>query len=126
MNNITVQYFLSLFDEFSRVQPDRIEAYITVASTRVCPKVWCQSTQYATALLTAHMLTAQGRKNGGHGAGGISQETVGDLSRTFAQTFDVTRGDSQLLTTRYGIDYVQLRKETFVSAMTTGWPGPRC
>jgi hypothetical protein len=119
MPNITKEYFLNLFDEFSKVKPDRIAIYIGLATIRVPLSVWCENTPYATALLTAHMLTTSGRQGLGSAGGAVSQEAVGDLSRSFAQCFDPTAGDAVLRVTRYGIDFVALRKETFTTAMTT-------
>lgn len=117
--NITVQFFLDLFEEFKKVKRSTLTAYITIASTRVPQTVWQSNTQYATALLTAHMLSAQGRQGAGPTAGALTQESVGDLSRSFQACFEPGSGDALLRTTRYGIDFVALRRETVVSGMTT-------
>jgi Protein of unknown function (DUF4054) len=117
--NITVQFFLNLFEEFRGAKRAKLTAYITIASGRVPSGVWGANTQYATALLVAHMLTAQGRQGLGSAGGAVTSETVGDLARNFAQLFDLERGDALLCSTRYGADFVQLRKETIVTGMTT-------
>ena len=117
--NITSQYFLTLFEEFSKVKKAKIDAYLDLATIRVPVSVWGANTNYATALLTAHMLATSGTQGGGPTGGALTQESVGDLSRAFATVFDPTAGDAVLRTTRYGIDFVALRKETFTSAMTT-------
>lgn len=122
--NITSQFFLSLFEEFQKVKRAKINAYISIASGRVPQNVWGAQYQYATALLVAHMLSTSGRQGGGSAGGAVTAEAVGDLSRSFATLFDVNRGDALLLTTRYGADFVQLRKETVIGCMSTRNPGP--
>jgi hypothetical protein len=126
--NITSQYFLTLFEEFSKVPKAKLDAYISLASLRVSQSVWGGVYQYATALLVAHMLVTSGRQGGGSAGGAVTAEQVGDLSRSFATMFDTNRGDALLCGTRYGIDFVQLRKETIITGMTTRpiMPLPRC
>lgn len=126
-STITTTYFLSLFDEFKRVSPVKIQAYLDIATTRVPPTVWGAAANYATALLTAHMLTASGPQGQGSGGGAVSDESVGDVSRSFAQVFQAGAGDAPLMTTRYGIDFVALRRENIPTAMTASRPrGGRC
>lgn len=116
MNNITVQYFRDLFEEFKRVGNATIEVYIGIASGRTPSSVWGSNTNYATALLVAHMLSTRGPQGGGPAGGALTQETVGDVSRSFATVFEPGSGDALLATTRYGIDYLALRSETVFSA----------
>lgn len=117
--NASLPFFLELFEEFKKLSPTKINAYLTIAQGRVPLSVWKANTAYAQALLTAHMLTTQGRQGDGAGGGAVTNEQVGDLSRAFATCFDATAGDSVLRTTRYGIDFIALRKETIVTGMTT-------
>lgn len=119
--NIDKSYFLALFDEFSKTSTEKIDAYIDIATLRVPAAIWGNKVKYATALLVAHMLTTSGRQGDGSAGGAVTNEQVGDLSRAFATMFDTERGDALLLTTRYGIDFVQLRKETIVTAGLTGF-----
>lgn len=121
-SNIDSTYFLTLFDEFSKVAKPKIQAYLDIATTRVPSTVWGSNTAYATALLTAHMLTASGRQGLGSGGGAVTDESVGDLSRSFATVFEPGSGDAALMTTRYGIDFVELRNETIVTADISGPP----
>lgn len=97
----------------------KLDVYLELARRRVPCHVWKENTKYACALLTAHMLATSGRQGGGSTGGAISQQQVGDLSRSYATMFDTERGDALLLSTRYGIDFVQLRKETIVTGMST-------
>jgi hypothetical protein len=118
------QIFLTLFPEFQKVQKATLDAYINIAIGRVPAPVWGTNAQYATALLTAHMLTAQGRGGQGSGGGAITQEQVGDLSRTFATVGEPGSGDQNMLTTRYGSEFVGLRKETIVTIQALGGRRP--
>jgi hypothetical protein len=120
--NIKRDYFLVLFDEFRVVPSQKIDAFIQVASGRVAPTVWGVNTQYATALLVAHMITMSGGVggSGGSAAGPVTQEAVGDLSRSYGTVGVPGTGDQELLTTRYGQEFVALRRETVVSCMAVG------
>lgn len=128
-NTIDFTYFTTLFDEFKATAKPKVDAFIGIASTRVNPDVWGTNAQYATALLTAHMLTMTGPGGLGSGGGAVTQESVGDLSRSFGTVGVQGNGDEQLMTTRYGQEFVALRNETIVTANVTGstilppWPG---
>lgn len=117
--NITSQYFLTLFDEFKKVSKAKIDVYIDIASLRIPETVWTTNTKYATALLTAHMLSTSGPQGGGSAGGPVTAEAVGDLSRSYGTVTEAGTADAFLATTRYGIDLIALRKETFTTAMTT-------
>jgi hypothetical protein len=117
--NCTIDYFLTLFDEFGKVAPAKITAYLNIAQGRVPLTVWGTNTQYGQALLAAHMLTASGRQGAGASGGAVTQEQVGELSRSYQFIGEVGSGDSWLATTRYGIDFIELRNETIVPMMST-------
>ena len=123
------QYFLTLFPEFSKTLDATVEAYVEIVKCRVPCRIWKENTRYGQALLTAHMLTTQGRQGAGPGGGAVTQEQVGDLSRSFQSIAEMGSGDAVLMTTRYGIDFVALRKETIVTAgaIAQSYPRPtRC
>ncbi|CAM6004899.1 unnamed protein product [Sphagnum balticum] len=65
-------------------------------------------------------------KGDGAGGGSVTQEQVGDLSRSFQAVAEVGSGDSWLATTRYGVDFIALRNETIIGFMPTGPIGPGC
>lgn len=114
MANITKFYFLTVFDEFKNVDTDKIDAYLDIATLRVPSTIWNAATNYATALLTAHMLSTSGALPGqgaGSAGGAVTDESVGDVSRSFATVGVAGSGDEELRTTRYGIDFLRLRKE---------------
>lgn len=121
-NNIERQYFLTLFPEFKRREPAAIEAYIGIASQRVPLGVWGGNTPYATALLAAHMLATSGPQGGGSAGGPVVAEQVGDLSRSYQSIAEQGSGDASLMTTRYGIDFVALRKATITTMRTVRKP----
>jgi hypothetical protein len=120
MNPLTVAIFRTLFPEFTKVTDTALEVWLPIASSRVPFSIWSTNTQYATALLLAHMLTASGKSGLGSGGGAVTSESVGDLSRGFATVGQPGSGDQELLTTRYGQDFVALRRETVVAASVTG------
>ena len=120
MDNITNAYFRSLFDEFAPMSDAKVNAYITIASSQVPPTVWNDQTSYATALMVAHMLTASGYGGLGAGGGAVTNEQVGDVSRGYGQVGNAESGDAYLATTRYGIDFIALRRRTIVPGMVTG------
>ncbi len=118
--NISTDDFLTLFDEFKKVSSATLKAYIVIASRRVPLSTWGDNCTYATALMTAHMLTARGQSGAGSTGGAVTAESVGDLSRAYATVFEAGSGDAELMTTRYGIDFVALRNESFSYGMVTG------
>lgn len=120
MNPLTAAVFLTLFPEFTKVTTAALEIWIPIASNRVPLSVWGSNTQYATALLLAHMLTAAGKSGLGSGGGPITSESVGDLSRGFGTVGVPGSGDQELLSTRYGQDFVALRRETVITPSVTG------
>jgi hypothetical protein len=120
--NITIQYFLTLFPEFTKVPAAKINAFITVASNRVPSGVWGSVAGYATALLTAHMLSTSGPQGGGSAGGAVTAEQVGELSRSYQFIGEIGSGDAPLMTTRYGVDFVALRKENIIGATTVAMP----
>lgn len=117
MSTIKPDYFLTLFEEFKKVAPPKIQAYLDIATTRVAPAVWGANASYATALLAAHMLAHSGTQGNGGSGGALTQEAVGDLSRAYATVGVPGSGDQELLTTGYGQQFVALRRETIVTAM---------
>lgn len=121
-NNITYQYFTTLFDEFKTVPQPKVELLIGIATNRVPSSVWGQNTSYATGLLAAHMLSSLGGAGGdGGGVGGpVTAEAVGDLSRGYGSWGQAGTGDDELRLTRYGALFLELRRETVITPCVTG------
>lgn len=122
MANLTSAEFRVYFDEFSDVSAAKLAAYLGLAEGRVPASVWGTNAKYATALLTAHLLAAAGGTGGsGGGTGGpVTSEDLGEASRSYGKLGVAGSADETLLTTRYGAEFIQLRRETVVSGMATG------
>lgn len=120
MTHIDREFFICLFDEFKDVNAKKIEAFIELASNRLSnPSVWGNKIKEATAFLAAHMLASTGGEGGsGGGIGGaITSESVGDLSRGYSQVSLSSNGnDETYALTRYGLQYLELRRSCIVSA----------
>ena len=115
--NITRTFFLTIFDEFSTVPTAKVDAFIDLASMRVAPALWKGNTPYATALMTAHMLVVASR---GATGGPTIHESVGELSKGYSAVGTQGSGDQELMTTRYGQEFVSLRRESICCAMVLG------
>lgn len=66
----------------------------------------------AVALLALHWMTLNERKGGS--AGAVVSETVGDLSRTYAQTQAQGTSGQDLGSTRWGQQLLALRRSTIL------------
>lgn len=135
MTKFNPAYFLDFFPEFKNVPPQTLSNYVDVVHLRVPFAVWSRNApsiedgeirvRYARSLLMAHMLTIRGFGGDGSGGGAITQETVGDLSRSYGTVGEAASGDAELRTTRYGIMFVELRNEFIVGVMPAGPSRPR-
>lgn len=73
----------------------------------------------AVALLMLHWLTMDDRDSGGLGVGGaISMEREGSLQRQYLLDFSVTKQNPDLAQTKWGLEYVQLKKSCIIKPMT--------
>lgn len=112
-------YFTTLFEEFKNTPTPKIQAFIAMASRRVSFKAFGEATRDATAFLAAHLLSSSGANTGGTG-GAVMSEGVGSLSRSYGGVGDSTGPDAELMTTRYGQNFISLRNTFVVSMMVTG------
>lgn len=102
---------LNVAPELSSVSSERMSYFITEASRYINSTKWGAKSDFAHALLTAHLLTIS-NKNGISGE--VIEEKVGDLSRKFSSSgSDV----SSLASTSYGKQFLQLRKSLIISPM---------
>ena len=130
--NITIDYFLALFDEFKSVPSTKLEVYIELATMRVNKTAWGYPSRDtykpATAYLAAHMLVSGGGASGpstgtgGASGGALTQEAVGDLSRSFGTVGEAGSRSESEMTTKYGQQYIALRRENIVGLRITGRP----
>lgn len=125
---VSKDYFLALFDEFSTVPTKKIEVYLSLAQIRVSQSQWGNAYQAGVCYLAAHMLVSAGGNagsqsgSGGAAGGPLTQEAVGDLSRSFGTVGVQGSGDELLMTTRYGQMFLDLRRETIMGFGVTGNP----
>ena len=103
-----------LFDilakEFNGLPTVEFECIRDIAKCKVGEAVFGDKADYAAALMTAHIFALSGRG----GAGGqVTQEKVGDLSRSYS--VETGGAGSDLSTTAYGRLFIQCRKQCPVS-----------
>lgn len=104
----------SYFPEFVSLSDAFIQLYIDQAILSVNVNIWGNKSELGVAYLTAHLLTIIGR--GGTGAAGpVTQESVGDLSRSYAQVSIPNVNEYGL--TSYGQEYFRLRKSLPISPL---------
>ncbi len=122
---VDAAYIQMLFPEFSAVNPSRISAFIGIAQNSLNSNVWGTAYDAGLAYLTAHLLKKSGPGGGVQGgtstAGPITQERVGELSRSYG-TVDVgsnSSADALLATTSYGLEYLRLRRLIPTTPMVT-------
>lgn len=104
----------SYFPEFASLSDGFIQLYIDQAVLSINTAVWLGKSELGVAYLTAHLLTLINR--GGNGqAGPLTQESVGDLSRSYGQVTIPNANEYSL--TVYGVEYLRLRKSLIISPM---------
>ena len=114
---VDAQYIINYFPALGLSTPtddDMINRYLVWATTLTDEAIWLTKYDLGVANLTAHFI--QMNKSGGSGGGAsgpITQEKVGDLSRSYGQ---VTSGSqiSDIGETAYGRQYQWL-----ISSLTT-------
>jgi hypothetical protein len=108
--------------EFASVLDARVQRFIDRAKLSVNEDIFGRVYDLAVAYLAAHMLAmAVAPSSGGGGIGLIvTQEKVGDLSRSYADTSAVAT-DAALSRTRFGDEFLRLRRQCVISpAVVTG------
>lgn len=117
---ITRAYLLRLFPEFTEVAVPKVNAYLEIASVRANADAWGDCADYAQALITAHMLAASGSGASDGSVGGpVTSESVGDLSRGYGSMTVDSDADKPYTMTKYGREYLALRRECIVAATIT-------
>lgn len=91
--------------ELSTVAAGSQTAYLAIAGRAVDPEVWGESTDDGVRYMAAHLATL-GNGSGAGGAGAVTSETLGPMSRTYAST--VAGVEGALATTRYGVMFLNL------------------
>ncbi len=115
---IQVQYLTDLFPEFKSTAPARLQIFIDLACDSVNVNIWGSKSDYATALLTAHMLATVGTGDGNGGKGQITSEKVGDLACTYKDKMGEDDPDA-LSRTQYGAEYLRCRRSLIITPLVT-------
>ena len=111
---VTPATIKSLFTEFASLNDSYIQQYITAAALTTSAAMFKAGEDHATSYLTAHLLTIAKRANGSI-TGSITQQKVGDLSRSYsAPTGFVINA---LEGTAYGQEYLRFRKTCLSSPL---------
>lgn len=95
-----------------------IDDYIEVAESQTGNN-YCGSEMMrnqAVALLACHMMTLDSRSGNGGGVGPVTSETEGRLSRSYG-IINTEGLDSYLSQTSWGMELINLRKNTMVLPM---------
>jgi len=96
--------FNTIAPELKSENTTRKKEAAKLAELQVTPGRWRDKTDYAVALLTAHILTMANR-NGR--AGGVQSSTVGSLSRSYGGV----AATEALDTTSYGLEFKRVRRQ---------------
>ena len=107
--SINASTIRNLAPELTSQTDDRINYFITEAARYVNASIWGAKTDFAHALYTAHLMTMAGSG----GAGNVSSERVGDLSRTYS----VDTSSGSMSGTSYGQQFLSARKSLLISPM---------
>lgn len=99
--------FASLTDEF-------IQLYIDQAILSVNVNIWGNKSELGVAYLTAHLLACNSRAESDI-SGPVTQESVGDLSRSYMQLADSNA--NEYTSTTYGCEFIRLRKSLPISPL---------
>lgn len=101
-------------------QESRVTKFIEFAKARVSEAAWGDKANFATALLTAHMITSLGRAAAGT-TGEIKKKKVGDNMIEYAtQTLSERSVDDEYLSTAYGREYLSCRKQLVLTPAIAG------
>ena len=109
-----VETFRDIFPEFEEVTKRRADYFLAKTMKRVSPNEFGDLYDHAVYLLLAHTLTLTDPENAPYGA--ITSEKVGDVSYTYGNSME----EGNLSLTKYGQEYVELRKENIVPFLILG------
>ena len=111
---------ITRFPNFVDENPVRIQLFITDAEQSVNRTVWGKKADLGIIYLTAHLLAISPSPDisGGSGSVGgvVTSEKVGDLSRNYSTTTaPSSASNAALSSTRYGLEFIRLRREVLTS-----------
>lgn len=93
---------------------ETVQFFINMAALRISPDVWKQFYDMGVTFLAAHLLTMKRRAGV---AGQVTEQKVGDLSVQYANVQTGKKMDFELMSTSYGMQYLQLRGLAVVTPM---------
>lgn len=110
--------------EFASTAEESIELFIEQARIFVNESVWGEKKGKAGIIYMAcHMMKEMGLGSGGisDGAGAVTQEKVGDLSKSYGDLGNGSRNETDkiLMTTKYGKMFLLLKKTLVITPMVT-------
>jgi hypothetical protein len=90
----------------------RFSVIIDVAKQSVAEDIWGDKSDYAAAVLTAHILTFLTRGGAAGVSGEVKRKKIGDSEIEFATTMagKYIEGHHELNTTSYGKEFLRLRR----------------
>jgi hypothetical protein len=116
MSDNHLKTLFNIAPELESKDGQRLLDFIELAKLRIGKKVFGDRYDLAVALLAAHMATLSFRsEDGNNNAGQITSEKEGELSRSYGQVAMSTDQDSAFLSTSYGQQFVQIRKESVMA-----------
>jgi hypothetical protein len=109
--NPTLEEFLTIFPEFASMGA-KANFFYPLALDQVATNQFGNSYAYAVYLLTAHMMTSLTSA----GSGIKTSERVGDV----AISYHIIDNEEELSSTKYGIEFLRLRKSKVISTLVLG------
>ena len=118
---ISTDGFLIRYPEFSGADPDRIRIMLDDAASEIGKRAWGDLYERGVYALAAHFLFSYGMTEddensgvAGQPLGSVASQSAGGLAESFTTaSSSATEDDASLFdTSRYGQEYVRLRKLT--------------
>lgn len=100
---ITWTDVVNIAPELSTVATDTQTAILADVALQMPAEVWGTMLDTGSKYLAAHLATVTSRRGGG-GAGPLTSETVGQVSRSYAAPLKAT----SIMSTPYGVEYDRL------------------
>jgi hypothetical protein len=110
---VDLAYITDIASEFATVDSSRIDRLVAIFELQVPAAVWGDRRDLAVAYLVCHALKVDANRGGGS----LTQEKIGDLSRSFGQVGGVA-GDAYDLTS-YGKQFKIIRSQLVTTPFVT-------
>lgn len=110
---VNLAYIADLAPEFAGVDSGRVDRLVAIMTLQVPASVWGARQDLGIAYLVCHTL----KIGANQGSGPITQEKIGDLSRSYGQV-NGGKGDPYELTS-YGQEFKRLRSQLVSTQFVT-------